>query len=130
MTVSNMILLQKATRNILKDSSYNKRWVPVDTIKKGLDIRYQFNKTYPITKLTLSRAINQIEPMIENLEYKHPSGLYRARFKNQTFFYQQKCDLDPPSFFIKKSSSKKESNANLNDILRDDSIFLITTTTE
>ena len=71
MTVSNMILLQKATRNILKDSSYNKRWVPVDTIKKGLDIRYQFNKTYPITKLTLSRAINQIEPMIENLEYKH-----------------------------------------------------------
>ena len=108
MTVSNMILLQKATRNILKDSSYNKRWVPVDTIKKGLDIRYKFNKTYPITKLTLSRSINQIEPMIENLEHKHPSGLYRARINNETLFYQQNCDLDPPSFFDNKSSTKKE----------------------
>ena len=107
MTIYRMVLLQKATRNLLKDASFINRWVPVNTIKKGLDIRYKFNKTYPITKLTLSRSINQIEPMIENLEYKHPSGLYRARINNSTLFFQQNCDLDPPSFFDNKSSTKK-----------------------
>ena len=98
MTVSRMILLQKATRNLLKDTSFINRWVPVTTLKKGLEVRYKFNKTYPLTKLTLSRSINQIEPMIENLEYKHPSGLYRAKINNEALFYQQNCDLDPPSF--------------------------------
>ena len=75
--------------------------------KRGLDIRYKFNTTYPITKLNLSCAIGKMEPMIENLEHKHPSGLYRAKIYNETFFYQQNCDLDPPSLFNKKSSPKK-----------------------
>ena len=79
MTVSRMILLQKATRNILKDPSFVNRWVPLISIKKGLELRYKFNTTYPITKLTLSRAIGKIEPMIENLVHSHPSGLYRAK---------------------------------------------------
>ena len=77
MTISRMVLLQKATRNLLKDASFINRWVPLNTIKKGLEIRYKFNKTYPITKLTLSRSINQIEQMIENLEYT--VGLLIAR---------------------------------------------------
>ena len=63
---------------------------------KRLEIRYQFNTTYPITKLTLSRAIGKIEPMIKNLEHKHPSGLYRSKLNNEFFYYQQNCDLDPP----------------------------------
>ena len=105
MTVSRMLLLQKASRNLLKDLSFTNRWVPLNSIKKGLDLRYKFNTTYPITKLTLSRAIGKIEPMIENLEYKHPSGLYRAKFNNEALFYQQNCDLDPPSFFVNKSST-------------------------
>ena len=118
-----MILLQKATRNLLKDTSFINRWVPVTTLKKGLEVRYKFNKTYPLTKLTLSRSINQIEPMIENLEYKHPSGLYRAKFNNESLFFQQNCDLDPPSFFVNKSSTKIETSSSMNEILREDRIF-------
>ena len=71
MTVTRMVLLQKASRNLLKDASFLNRWVPLTTIKKGLEIRYKFNTAYPITKFTLSRAIGKIEPMIENLEHKH-----------------------------------------------------------
>ena len=90
-----MLLLQKASRNLLKDASFFNRWVPLPTIKKGLEIRYKFNTAYPITKFTLSRAIGKIEPMIENLEHKHPSGLYRSKLNNEFFYYQQNCDLDP-----------------------------------
>ena len=78
MTVSRMLLLQKASRNLLEDASFTNRWVPLNSIKRGLDLRYKFNTTYPITKITLGRAISKIEPMIENLVHSHPSGLYRA----------------------------------------------------
>ena len=107
MTVSRMILLQKASRNLLKDASFINRWVPLNSIKKGLEVRYKFNTTYPITKTNLGRAISKIEPMIENLEHPHPSGLYRAKIGQEMLYYQQNADLIPPSFFVDHGSPKK-----------------------
>ena len=124
MTISRMILLQKATRNLLKDASFANRWVPLKSIKKGLEIRYKFNTTYPISKLILACAISKIEPMIENLVLSHPSGLYRAKIRNETLYYQQKAELEPPSFFVDHRTSKnKETESNLDILLRVDSIF-------
>ena len=116
MTVTRMVLLQKASRNLLKDASFFNRWVPLTSIKKGLEIRYKFNTAYPLTKITLSRAMSKIEPMIENLDHKHSSGLYRSKLNNEFFYYQQNSDLDPPSLFDKKSSYKKETSCD-KDIL-------------
>ena len=107
MTVSRLILLQKASRNLLKDASFINRWVPLNSIKKGLEVRYKFNTTYPITKTNLGRAISKIEPMIENLEHPHPSGLYRAKIRNETLYFQQKAELEPPSFLLIIAYPKK-----------------------
>lgn len=80
-------------------------------------MQYKFNTSYPITKFTVSKSIGKIELMIKNLEYKYPSGLYRAKPGTETVFYQQKPDLESPSFFTSRSSPKKGSKSNLDVLL-------------
>ena len=62
--------------------------------------------------------------MFENLEHKHLSGLYRSKLGNEFLFYQQKPELDPPSFFSSKSTNKKGSKTNSDIELEEDSVYL------
>ena len=106
MTLSRILLLQKVSRNLLHNASFYNKWVPLSSLKKGLDLRYKFNTTYPINEISLSKAIDKIEPMIESLVDKQSSGLHREKYKGDTLYYQQKNDLDSPSFFTKATSPR------------------------
>lgn len=83
-------MLQKVSRNILNDASYLNRWVPLTSNKNGLELRHKFNSPYPITNMSLSKAISKIELMIENLDHKHQSGLYRTRLLRTEMIFVNK----------------------------------------
>lgn len=66
--------------------------------------------------------------MIENLVLKHQSGLCLSKIRNETLYYQQNYDLEPPSFIIKRISPKIGSSSNMNILLKEDCIVMIITT--
>ena len=111
MTISRLLLLQKSANFLLKDASFTNRWVNLNSLKKGLDLRYKFNSTYPLTKIGLSRAISKMEPMIVNLEHSHQSGLYRANIGKEIFYYQQDAHSNPPLFSKDDTSSSKNRSS-------------------
>ena len=94
MSISKLILLQKVALNIFDDTNFNKRWVSLNYIEKGLRVRYKFNTTHPLKTEQLSKALNKIEPMIGNLECKHQYGLYRAKYGAEFMYGMQRPELD------------------------------------
>ena len=125
MTISRLLLLQKSANFLLKDASFSNRWVTLNSLHKGLELRYNFNSTYPLTKIGLSRALGKMEPMIENIKDAHESGLYRATIGNKLFYYQQDPKMKPPSVPKDDASySKKGSSSHLETLIKDDADFL------
>ena len=77
-----------------------------------------------ISKATLSKSLGKIEPMIDSLDSKHPSGFYRAKMGNEFLFYIQDPKSDPPEFMKTATGVKADSAKRWQDVLREDNINL------
>ena len=98
MVVSQLILLQKATRLICRDSVFRNRWIPLGSIVSALTARYNFNNV-KVSKTSVSKALAKLYPMIGTLTEPHLSGFYRQQHGNKKMFFVQDPDLPPPKFF-------------------------------
>ena len=76
MSTTRVILLHKAARDLFKDVIFSYHWVPLRSIERRLNVQYNFNETYPLSILQLSKALSRLDPMIEKLEYKYTLRLY------------------------------------------------------
>ena len=94
------MLLQKAARNIALDDSFRNRWVSVTSLEKALIVRYQFDSTITISKVTLSHAVGKINPNIDAQNLQHESEIYRGVHGNEKFYFMQEPNLVPPIFPI------------------------------
>ena len=81
MSLTKLIVLQKAARNVCADSCFRNRWVPIKSIERGIKLRYPYESLH-ISKATLSKSLGKIEPTIDSLDSKHPSGLAHAARSN------------------------------------------------
>ena len=124
MSISKIILLQKAARNVCADSCFCNRWVPLKSIERGIKLRYPYESLH-ISKATLSKSLGKIEPMIGSLDSKHPSGFYQAKMGNEFLFYIQDPKSDPPEFMKTATGVKADLVKRWQDILREDNLNLI-----
>ena len=115
MTLTKLILLKKAASNITRDVCFRNRWIPLTTIEKAMKIRYDFNESCPLWRVTLSKALGSIDTAIDDLSHKNPSVFYRAKMSNQMVFYIQDANTPPPSFI-----NPKKDQSMWDVIIRDD----------
>ena len=87
MAISKVILLQNTVRNITLDSSFLNRWVSASSLEKALTLCYQFDTTVTISKVTLSRDVDKINPSIDTQSLNHAYGMYRGVFGRKKFYY-------------------------------------------
>ena len=65
--------------------------------RKGTKKRYSLTNLV-VNKQTISRHVGKLDPDIDNLSTKHQSGVYRGKFKHESFYFFQKGYKDPPYF--------------------------------
>ena len=79
------------------------------SLGKILSIRYKL-ENLTISKATISRALDKINPNINDLTLKHQSGIYRGANREETYYFFQYSVLDPPIFpYIKNNEAVWES---------------------
>ena len=89
--------LQNAVKNIFSTIYFSNRWTGVESIEIALKNRYKLSQLV-LTRATISRHIGKMDPVIDNLNYKHTSGIYRCKKRGEIHNYFQSTPGDPPYF--------------------------------
>ena len=75
----------------------------VTSIHETIQTRYNLEDCHS-SKQYISTAISKLEPMIENISIKHPSGIYRGKYYNIKYFFFQDRKQDPPTFISTRNN--------------------------
>ena len=51
-----------------------------------------------ISKAAIARVVGMLEPNIDDLTFKHQSGTYRGKKRNEKYYFYQDASVDPPIF--------------------------------
>ena len=85
MSASRQLTLQKAVKNVSRIVYFADRWVGVTTLVTAVSTRYKL-EGFVVSKATVSRHLGKMEPDIDNLSFKHNSGVFRG-VKQREFYY-------------------------------------------
>ena len=107
MSQPRLILIQNALGYISADICFRDRWSSVSSIQKAMQTRYTLKQCI-CTKNNISRALSKLEPHIDSMSIKHPSGIYKGQFKKESYYFLQNGKSDPSSFPDTKRTNKEE----------------------
>ena len=97
MSNSKQLIMQNATINLGKTIYFTKRWCAVSSLVTALKTRYKL-VDINVSSRSLSIALGKVETSLDDLGYRHPSGIYRGKRNQETYYMFQKPSCDPPYF--------------------------------
>ena len=100
MSSSHYLTIQSALKNISKTHQFTNHWTHVSSLEQALKRRYILNGI-TISKSLISRSLAHINNDITCLSNRHPSGVYKTRYKGESYYYFQKGSLPPPKYQIR-----------------------------
>ena len=97
MSASRQLTLQKAVQNVTKSIYFTNRWCSSTSMLSAVTSCYKLN-FLSVTKASLNCQMNKLDPDIDNLSFRHHSGIYRGERSKEKYYFFQDPKLDPLRF--------------------------------
>ena len=97
MSSSRQLTITKFIQNITKLPYFTHRWTHLNSLHDVLKTRYKL-ADMTVKNATINRHLGKTDPNIDNLSYRHESGIYRLKKGKDYYFYFYYSGNDAPKF--------------------------------